>query len=236
MNLSETLQDATKVYGTPLLLSGEFYSLLSPYLKSHCRRLDVVRVSGREAPMNIYTFDIHPSSLEAIIGECAPIGYDDANDAITVVELRGKNTILDEFGTDRDPASPISPHTLPANGQFAHELFQNPYLNAHETDFTIYQFDQSDRAEIQSAGPIASYHLVRNFRLSALQCGIPANFFDVYDAGLEQYLAGDWSAAHQTMKKAAELYPQDQATKVIIETMKEYQFVAPTNWQGFHEI
>lgn len=231
VNLSETLQDATKVYGTPLLMSGEFYSLLSPYLKAHCRRLDVVRVSGREAPMNLYGFDIHPSALASIIAERAPVGYDDENDAIQVVELRGRNTILDELGSDRNPAAANSPHA-----QYEHELFRNPYLNAHETDFTIYDFRQPEREAIHAAGPIASYHLVRNFRLSALQCGIPQPFFDIYAAGLDQYLDGDWSAAHHTLKRAADLYPHDQATKVLIETMKEHHFIAPPTWTGCHEI
>jgi len=94
VNLSETLQDATKIYGTPLLVSGEFYSLLSPYVKCYCRRVDVVKVSGREAPINLYTFDIHPRALAAIIeGHSIPEGYD-VNDTIAVVELRGKNAIL----------------------------------------------------------------------------------------------------------------------------------------------
>ena len=234
VNLSETLQDATKVYGCPLLMSGEFYSLLSPYLKAHCRRLDVVRVSGREAPMNLYAFDIHPGSLDAIISDRTPNGYDAENDAINVVELRGKNTILDELGSDRFGQEQSA--MMGAQGQYVHELFKNPYLNAHECDFTICDFQQAEREAIQSAGPIASYHLVRNFRLSALQCGIPGQFYDCYSAGLEQYLEGDWGQAHQTLKRALELYPEDQATRVLIDVMREHHFEAPDDWAGWHEV
>lgn len=236
MNLSELLQDATKIYGTPLLVSGEFYSLLSPYLKCYCRRIDVVKVGGREAPINLYTFDMHPAALAAVVADQIPAGYDAEDDAIAVVELKGKNAILADpalsGGMHSDPLSPGAG----GSGQFVHELFRNPYLNAHVSDFDEFEFDAEQRRLMQERGPIASYHLVRNYRLSALQCGIPRDFFDAYSSALDLYLSGDWGAAHAAFLDAQRLYPEDVATRVVIDVMREHQFVAPQEWAGWHEV
>lgn len=239
VNLSELLQDATKIYGTPLLVSGEFYSLLSPYLKCYCRRIDVVKVGGREAPINLYTFDMHPHALAAVVAEQIPIGYDADNEAIAVVELKGKNAILADPSLSSvlhsDPLSPGS-GSAGGSGQFVHELFRNPYLNAHVSDFDEFEFDAEQRRLMQERGPIASYHLVRNYRLSALQCGIPHEFFDAYSSALDLYLSGDWPAAHRAFLDAQRLYPEDVATRVVLDVMREQQFVAPPEWAGWHEV
>lgn len=255
VNLSEALQDLTKIYGTPLLVSGEFYTLLSPYLKSYMRRVDVVKVVGRDIPMNLYAFDIHPRAMKTIIARQTPIEYD-TDAEIEVVEL--KTTFWNRFQyAQPDPLSPRSRSSVPghafspsldmpmsplppghnphADPLEMHLLFTNPTLNPRDCDFAQHTFTSSDRERMQQLGPIATYHLVYNFRLSALQCGIPYAFYDIYDAGLESYLTGDWSTARTKMEECLKLYPEDVPTTVILDVMKEHQFVAPPDWQGWHE-
>src|SRR6185312_9206265 len=116
-----------------------------------------------------------------------------------------------------------------------HRLFENTHLNPHFSDFANYTYSGQERSRIHAMSPIATYHLVYNFRLSALQCGIPYEFHDVYAAGLEYYLQGDWQAAKLNMEEALKLYPEDVAATVIIGVMKEHDFVAPGDWPGYHE-
>ena len=60
VNLAARLEAATKQYGVPLLLSGEFVALLSPDLAALCRKIDRVTVKGSKAPMMLYTVDLDP--------------------------------------------------------------------------------------------------------------------------------------------------------------------------------
>jgi len=74
------------------------------------------------------------------------------------------------------------------------------------------------------------------FRLSALQCGIPRAFFDVYACGLDLYLEGSWAEARAALLHAQKLYPEDGATKVLLDVMKQHHYVAPPEWAGWHEV
>ena len=117
----------------------------------------------------------------------------------------------------------------------AHALFRNPLLNPHLSDFARFDYSGEDRRSMHQVGPVATYHLVYNYRLSVLQCGIPYAFQDIYAEGLQLYLDGDWPAAKIKMDEAAALYPEDVPTTVILGVMKEHDFVAPKEWPGWHE-
>jgi class 3 adenylate cyclase len=57
VNLSMFLEEHTKEYGVPLLMSGEVYDLLCPTVQMRCRWLDSMSVVGRDEPLDIFTFD-----------------------------------------------------------------------------------------------------------------------------------------------------------------------------------
>lgn len=63
VNLSETLEGVTKEYGVPLLMSGEFFSLLSTDMQRYCRKVDVIRVKGRVQRLQLFTVDIDEECL-----------------------------------------------------------------------------------------------------------------------------------------------------------------------------
>jgi hypothetical protein len=58
VNLTARLEAASKQYGVPVLMSGEFRSLLQPGIRHLCRHLDRVTVKGSALPIDIYTLDI----------------------------------------------------------------------------------------------------------------------------------------------------------------------------------
>ena len=58
VNMASRLEAATKQYGVPLLMSGEFAALLSPALRARARPIDVVTVKGSAVPVVLHTYDV----------------------------------------------------------------------------------------------------------------------------------------------------------------------------------
>lgn len=59
VNMSESLEGATKDYGVPILMSEPFYKLLSPEAAAGCRKVDSIKKrEGNDVTTNLYTFDI----------------------------------------------------------------------------------------------------------------------------------------------------------------------------------
>ena len=67
VNIAARLETATNIYGVDILFSGEFYDLLSDFMKRKCRKIDVVTLKGSEKPVTLYTVDlnknIHPGKM-----------------------------------------------------------------------------------------------------------------------------------------------------------------------------
>ena len=60
VNLASRLEAATKQYGVPILMSGDFHALLSPPVQQRCRMLDRVTVKGSLEPISVFTWDFLP--------------------------------------------------------------------------------------------------------------------------------------------------------------------------------
>ena len=62
VNIAARLETATNIYGVDILFSGEFYNLLSNYMKINivkCRKIDIVTLKGTNKPVSLYTVDIN---------------------------------------------------------------------------------------------------------------------------------------------------------------------------------
>jgi adenylate cyclase len=53
-----------------------------------------------------------------------------------------------------------------------------------------------------------------------------------YEAGLDAYIAGDWTTAHRRFEAALELRHDDKAAKMMIERCERYRAAPPDNWDG----
>ena len=58
VNMSETLEGATKEYGTSILMSEPFYNLLSPEAVAGCRKVDVIKRRESDSVTSLYTYDV----------------------------------------------------------------------------------------------------------------------------------------------------------------------------------
>jgi hypothetical protein len=59
VNIAARLETATNIYGVDILFSGEFYDLLSDFMKRKCRKIDIVTLKGSEKPVSLYTVDLN---------------------------------------------------------------------------------------------------------------------------------------------------------------------------------
>lgn len=57
VKMSERLEGGTKAYGVPLLMTGEFFALLSPVAQSLCRHIDHATVPAQTEPLDLYAYD-----------------------------------------------------------------------------------------------------------------------------------------------------------------------------------
>ena len=56
--MAETLEASTKEYGVSILMSEEFYNLLSPGAATGCRKVDVIKRREGDPATSLYTYDI----------------------------------------------------------------------------------------------------------------------------------------------------------------------------------
>lgn len=62
VNMSSTLEAATKAFGTPILLTGELFNTFTDKTKDHMRQIDCCRFKGKR--YDLYTCDISTDFLE----------------------------------------------------------------------------------------------------------------------------------------------------------------------------
>ena len=63
VNMAARLEAATKQYDVPILLSGEFFDILSISIKRFCRKVDIVNVKGSLQALRLYSPDITDQAL-----------------------------------------------------------------------------------------------------------------------------------------------------------------------------
>lgn len=63
VNMSNRLEAGTKIYGVPLLLTGDIYDHFTKECKAICRQLDYIDI-GTETPCRLYTVDVMIDGLE----------------------------------------------------------------------------------------------------------------------------------------------------------------------------
>ena len=253
VNLAETLEGTTKVYGVPLLLSGEMYALLSPFVRAFCRRLDCVKVSGRETPITLYTFDTQQRGMDAVCrGEQLQSAVVSTAALVALDEVKEERRDRDEsFVTvTATSAQPVAPPKLSLSsvshptqvGRSGSSISTLPSTSS-ATLPTPSTYASSLRSQFTASPPqpLAPHHYVRSSLLPVLQQHIPLDFFDWHAAGIESYIAGQWSVARKYLERALEIMTSvweggDEPTRVVLAYMKESNYVAPDTWAGFRTV
>lgn len=58
VNMASRLEAACKQYKVPLLVSGDFYEVMTDEVKTLCREIDTVTVKGSIKPVRLFTVDV----------------------------------------------------------------------------------------------------------------------------------------------------------------------------------
>lgn len=74
----------------------------------------------------------------------------------------------------------------------------------------------------------------------ALQAGLPDDFFECFEAGVQAYLEGDWPTSRRHLQEVLDHWkPEDGPSKTLLrvmERMGQPNGAAPADWQGFRAL
>lgn len=112
VNTASRLEAATKQFGTPILLSGDFVECLSPDVRNRVRQIDCVAVKGSKRPIDLYTYDLDltcvtPSSVLSVCGDhqeaSCPLDLEEFdNDWVENPDIAGTWGLTAQFKRDFD--------------------------------------------------------------------------------------------------------------------------------------
>ena len=66
VNMASRLEAASKQYGVPLLVSGDFYEVMTSETQTLCREIDTVTVKGSIKPVRLFTVDVETDALNEV--------------------------------------------------------------------------------------------------------------------------------------------------------------------------
>ena len=66
VNMASRLEAASKQYGVPLLVSGDFYEVMTSETQTLCREIDTVTVKGSIKPVRLFTVDVATDGLDEV--------------------------------------------------------------------------------------------------------------------------------------------------------------------------
>eukprot|EP01022_Parablepharisma_sp_SALTPOND_P028235 TRINITY_DN6_c0_g1_i2.p3 TRINITY_DN6_c0_g1~~TRINITY_DN6_c0_g1_i2.p3 ORF type:complete len:725 (-),score=113.15 TRINITY_DN6_c0_g1_i2:12502-14676(-) len=121
VNLTMALEEATKIYGVPFVISHHYFNLISKEVQDSMRPLDRVVIHGFEEVTTIYTYDVDIDLLEVEDKGTEDLDKDyqifhrirarDRRDAIYKGMVEGKFRVKNKFKTNRDIKKMHSPFT-----------------------------------------------------------------------------------------------------------------------------
>ena len=242
VNMAARLETSSKQYGVPLLASQDFYDLLSNEGQSVMRRLDVVTVKGSEVPIGIYTYDAlqdqefredtkkqRPSMSTMVVMNAALASISTKSGKLAgpptaaMTLLAGSN-----HGSRGSCGSPSSSGATTPQRRPSVTLLpgaEKPPSFLGPEDHTGDVFEQD-------------YDM-----LTLRKHAVDPEFLQIFKDGIAEYLAGNWpnarthlERANLFMKEAAPALGGDGPSLTLLEYMKNQNFDAPKNWQGFRPL
>lgn len=107
---------------------------------------------------------------------------------------------------------------------------------------TVYTFDAVNMKKgfgvpkIGPDGTQASVNFETDSQYSEIQEGLHPGFVPAYRQVYDAYVKGDWTKAHEELKLAMELRPEDGPSKLMLSVLQAHDFVAPSDWPGYRVV
>ena len=250
VNMAARLETASRQYGVPLLVSQAFHELLSTHTQKYLRRLDIVTVKGSETPIEIYTYD---TSSRVIKRKLSPGSNKSPNTSFTqsrkispprrITDSAGDSTVIDDDVCLINNTSPLD---------------RSPVNSVH-TKMGFYKTKSSDsdggskkrtKSKFFRKSSYSSYDdpeevIDRDIDIVNLRAHIDEAFLDEFSKGVTKYISGDWQTAKIHLEKSNNMmlenpYVEDSKgdgpSRTILKYMANYQYKAPSKWQGFRPL
>ena len=254
VNMAARLESSSKQYGVPLLLSQNFYDLMSPDVQVHLRKLDVVTVKGSEVPIGIYTYDTLMNQQFAAIPAVAHKRKTEMSGSMsghisnhTPEDTGGgghgsnsnqkkRHGSIEDSGANNRAVSPAPVHSESTNGDdhgarphTAHKKLQQPMAPPANPIFMTAESDAADVFE-------------QDTDLLMLRSHLTPEFTKDFNEGISHYLAGEWKAAQPIFEKCNAYMSTvpgmtgDGPSQTLLRYMDGFSFVAPPTWKGFRPL
>jgi hypothetical protein len=259
VNISARLEAATNQYRVSLLLSGQFYNLLQPKIKTCCRHLDRVTVKGSKIPIDIYTLDMKPSAINRKTDRVAAYerGRRASQAVFSLADAAAANEpgpsarrlsatsatedASDELGASK--ASKVMRMRMVVQQRLALARQTLAAKKRNKVD-VLQEAPGEAEPSLQDILEDTDPELTKDHRakaIKALQAGVSFKFIATYNLGTKAYLQGDWPAAVGLFDKARALEDgvdgiSDTPRQLLMEVMRAHNFIAPRDWKGFRAL
>mmetsp|Transcript_2956 Transcript_2956/g.4240 ORF Transcript_2956/g.4240 Transcript_2956/m.4240 type:complete len:1015 (-) Transcript_2956:227-3271(-) len=250
---AETLEGLTKRYGLSILMSGNFYDLLSPTCRRRCRLVDKLLITGDDSDnedegldddenlLDLYTFDMDVKALYAL--EAQNRISDDDGELINngnVRSVQRSNSFSKSFIRHSHRKSIIG-NKVPKPGSGLDNAgkrripfsAQNPAQKAQSPDFAddVIGLDGNlnEQGEIKYDPEVWVTGNMRIIREKYTD-GI---FALKYNEGLQHYFRGDWSRAKQCFVELIGDKYEDGPSKYFMNEILKCKGVVPKKFTGY---
>jgi class 3 adenylate cyclase len=140
---------------------------------------------------------------------------------IDTVEVKGSKIPLRLFTID------VNLNIKPSRKHYFHSLKERQRIYAIKKASLL--------SDILEYGNITNFILSKKSFKELLKTNIPKEFYKTHYKAMHEYLNGDWLAAKRNFQRCLE-YIDDKPTKVVMEYMNSYNYIAPENWLGFRSL
>ena len=126
VNMAARLESSSRQYNVPLLVSGDFYEVLTKDVKNICREIDTVTVKGSIRPIRLFTVDVDVEDLAETRDRFARLPmkmkkreYERERADMWSKLDRGRKTSMQMISADKDFMEIRRHHNLDFANQFA---------------------------------------------------------------------------------------------------------------------
>lgn len=236
VNMSETLEGATKEYGTSILMSEPFYNLLSEEAMSGCRKVDMIKNKESDQGTGLYTYDVDLS-----------VGYslrsdkkDKSKNRLPHHRKTNFSLVARESGTPKSVKKVVSCR----DWSFDQVMSTSLLINSHSCPLLATQDSSAKGEDAGSLGDLPTLRVLGDFphvwMLDNDVVRARSNFSQAqrhaWRLGMNAFEEGKWDVAKSHFDDVTRQSDgNDGPSRYLLGRMKEYNYQAPSSWEGYWE-
>jgi class 3 adenylate cyclase len=224
VNRTEFLESSTKEYGVALLLSEPFVKLLSPAARKYVRQVDRVRLSEKEDPFGMFTYDMDLTLDFWDLPQMSKTVRSAVNIFKNKAAVRKASFHNAEGELNSSASNEIIPVVAPV---------PDPELGRSITTTTKPKIDHF-AVPVIKIQPYTQKVWEEDNEVVQLRNKINDSFRALWAEGIKNYIKGDWPKARDTFHETLKLSNgEDGPSKHLIAVIDEHNGTAPDGWEGY---